>query len=222
MFKNGFSTVKLIAWVAAIATFVSMTFSLATTHTINVLNLPQLDDWEPEVFVGETRYELVEIDNRQALQAISHQSASGLIRRMEVDLTKTPYMNWSWKVPTVLSGVDEKTKPGDDYAARVYVVISTGFFIWQTRAISYVWASKEAKNSTWPNAFVDKALMVAVESGEELTGQWVMEKRNILDDIQNLLGIEQTQINAVAIMTDTDNSQQSAIAYYGDIYFSAK
>ena len=64
--------------------------------------------------------------------------------------------------------------------------------------------------------------MVAVQSGDERVGEWVHEKRNVLDDIKNLLGIDATSIIAVAIMTDTDNSKQSASAYYGDIFFTSE
>jgi len=187
-----------------------------------VLKLTDINAWEKQVFSGVTSYELHEIDGRQVLKAISKQSASGLVREIEVDLTKTPYMNWSWKVDSILSDVEETKKSGDDYAARVYVVISDGFFFWQTRALSYVWASKQAKGSSWPNAFTGKATMVAVESGEDSVGEWVEEKRNVLDDINNLLGIDATRIDAVAIMTDTDNSRQSATAYYGDIFFTSE
>ena len=167
-------------------------------------------------------YELVKIDSRHVLKAVSNQSASGLVREIEVDLNKTPYMNWSWKVDSILNNVEETQKSGDDYAARVYVVISDGLFFWQTRALSYVWASKQAKGSSWPNAFTDKATMVAIESGENLVGEWVEEKRNVLEDVKNLLGIDASRIDAVAVMTDTDNSKQSAIAYYGDMFFTSE
>jgi len=195
--------------------------SMAETTTVQVLILPDLSQWNPETFSGETNYEIINIDNRQAIKASAHHSASGLVRKMTIDLTRTPYMNWSWKVEHVLKEVDETKKSGDDYAARVYVVISGGILFWRTRAISYAWASQQPKNSHWPNAFTDHAVMVAVESGPELSGQWVSEKRNILKDIEDLLGIDRTSIDAVAIMTDTDNSLQSATAYYGNIYFSA-
>ena len=190
-------------------------------HKIDVLTLPDISDWEKQEFSGETSYELVSIDNRHVLRASSNASASGLVREIEVDLNKTPYMNWSWKVDAILNNVEETTKAGDDYPARVYIVVSDGFFFWQTRALSYSWASKQPKGSSWPNAFTDRATMVAVQSGDERVGEWVQEKRNILDDIKNLLGIDATSINAVAIMTDTDNSKQSASAYYGDIFFTS-
>lgn len=198
------------------------TLSSASINKVDVLKLPDISDWEKQVFSGETSYELFKIDNRQVLKAFSKESASGLVREIEVDLTRAPYMNWSWKIDSVLNNVEEKQKSGDDYAARVYVVISDGLFFWQTRALSYAWASKQPKGSSWPNAFTDKATMVAVESGEGLAGEWVEEKRNILDDIRNLLGIDATRVDAVAIMTDTDNSKQTATAYYGNIFFTSE
>jgi hypothetical protein len=200
---------------------VTATITSASMHKIDVLTLPDISDWEKKEFSGETSYQLVSIDNRHALRARSNASASGLVRKIEVDLNKTPYMNWSWKVDAILDNVDETTKAGDDYPARVYIVVSDGFFFWQTRALSYSWASKQAKGSSWPNAFTDNATMVAVQSGDERVGEWVQEKRNILEDIKNLIGIDATSINAVAIMTDTDNSKQSATAYYGDIFFTS-
>ena len=196
--------------------------SSASGNKVDVLSLPDISDWEKKVFSGVTSYELVNVDNRQALKAISNQSASCLVREIEVDLSRTPYMNWSWKVESILDNVDETQKSGDDYAVRVYVVISDGVFFWQIRALNYVWASGQARGSSWTNAFSDKATMLAVESGEDRVGEWVEVKRNVLDDIQNMVGIDASRVDAVAIMTDTDNSQQSLTAYYGDIFFTAE
>lgn len=202
---------------------IAVTYSSASINNIEVLSLPDISGWKKQAFSGDTAYILAKVDNdRHALKAISHGSASGLIRKVDVDLRKTPYINWSWKVDFVLNDIDETKKTGDDYAARVYVLMSSGLFFWQTRALSYVWSSEQPQGSHWPNAFSTKAMMIAVESGEELQGKWVNEKRNVLEDIKHFLGSDVTHINAVAIMTDTDNSQQSAVAYYGDIYFSSE
>lgn len=222
---NRLQTCKRLIPVTSIVGALLLSISMvcfAETPAVEVLTLPDLSQWKPETFSGETAYEVVSIDNQPAIKASAEQSASGLVRKIKIDLTRTPYMNWSWKVDNVLKDVDETQKSGDDYAARVYVVISGGVFFWRTRAISYAWASQQPKDSIWPNAFTDRAVMVAVESGPELSGQWVTEKRNILEDIKKLLGIDKTSIDAVAIMTDTDNSKQSATAYYGNIYFTAQ
>ncbi len=192
----------------------------ASSSKVEVLKLPDISSWEKQVFLDETLYQQVKIDNKNVLKATSHASASGLVRKIEIDLNETPYMNWSWKVDSVLENINEKHKSGDDYAARVYIVISGGFFFWRSRAISYTWSSSQPEGSNWLNAFTDNAVMVAMQSGDKRVGEWVYEKRNILEDVRNLLGSNVTSINAVAIMSDTDNSKQAVTAYYGDIYFT--
>lgn len=219
--KTYIATVKH-TFIGIVCLFINTTVNPADTNKISLLTLPDLSGWESEKFSGETLYEVVNIDDRPVIRASSNHTASGLVRKITIDLTKTPYLNWSWKVDNVLTDVDEQQKSGDDYAARVYVVISGGLLFWRTRAISYVWASRQPQNSSWPNAFTGNAVMVAVQSGPALTGQWVTEKRNVLEDIKQLLDVDKTSIDAVAIMTDTDNSRQSATAYYGDIYFTAQ
>ncbi len=61
--------------------------------------------------------------------------------------------------------------------------------------------------------------MVVVESGPSQIGLWVDESRNIYDDYKRAFGEEPPMINGIAIMSDTDNTKERAIAYYGDIAF---
>jgi hypothetical protein len=61
--------------------------------------------------------------------------------------------------------------------------------------------------------------MIVVESGETRLNQWVIEERNVYEDYKRAFGEEPPMISGVAIMTDTDNTGESAIAYYGDIFF---
>ena len=180
----------------------------------------ELQDWKTESFAGETRYQLVQQDGRRVLQADSKGTASGLYRKITIDLERTPYLNWSWRVNNVLNGVDERTKAGDDYPARVYVVVSGGIALWKTRSLVYVWSSNQPVGSTWDNAFTSNAKTIALRSGN--SKGWFSEKRNVREDFKRLFGDDIKQIDAVALMTDTDNSHQAATAWYGDIYFSAE
>ena len=59
--------------------------------------------------------------------------------------------------------------------------------------------------------------MIAVESGPEKTGQWLEEKRNVLEDFRRHFGEDPPKVGAIAIMTDTDNTGEKAIAWYGPI-----
>lgn len=180
-----------------------------------------LAGWQTKSFAGETRYALVEDQGLRVLRADSDGAASGLYREIAIDLKQTPVLNWSWKVDAVLAGNDERTRAGDDYPVRIYVVFSGGLRFWRTRAINYVWSGHQQIGSEWPNAFTGNARMVAVESGEGKAGGWVMYSRNVREDYRRLFRSEPGKIDAVAIMTDTDNTGQSATAWYGDIWFSA-
>lgn len=180
-----------------------------------------MDGWESKSFKGETQYELTKLDGMTVLRADSKAAASGLFKEQRIDLTQTPYLNWSWRIANRLAGLNEQTKAGDDYAARIYVVISGGLAFWRTRAINYVWASNTKKDRVWPNAFAgEHAMMIAVRGPEAPLNTWLHEKRNIRADLQKLFGEDIQSIDAVALMTDTDNSNKQVLAYYGDIWFS--
>jgi hypothetical protein len=181
-----------------------------------------LNGWQTKVFSGETRYSLESPDGRFALRADSSAAASGRYREVSVDLNKTPILNWTWKVGGILTGNDERTRAGDDYPARVYVVFSGGLMFWRTRAINYVWSNKQPIDSRWPNAFTDHAHMIAIESGSDRVGQWISECRDVRADYWRAFGEEPGRVDAVAIMTDTDNTGTVATAWYGDIWFTEK
>lgn len=181
-----------------------------------------LSGWQKKAFVGETRYALENSDGQLALRADSSAAASGRYREVSVDLDKTPILNWRWKIGNILTGNDERTRAGDDYPARVYVVFSGGVMFWRTRAINYVWSNKQQVGSSWPNAFTKNARMIAIESGSDRIGQWISERRDVRADYRRAFYEEPGQADAVAIMTDTDNTGGMATAWYGDIWFTEK
>lgn len=182
-----------------------------------------LEGWEDKVFTGTTSYQLFQLKDKKVLMAESQDSASGLIKKMHVDLKKYPYLNWSWSIENRLDIKNEKIKSGDDYAARIYVVVDGGIMLWRTRAVSYVWANEASKGEIWQNAFAGKnAIMMALRSRQDKTSTWYSEKRNVYEDLKRLFGTEFHFIDAIALMTDTDNSHGQVKSYYGDIYFSTK
>jgi hypothetical protein len=195
---------------------------LAADSLVGTFSTQGLMGWEETSFVGNTQYQIVEMDGVPVLKAESRASASGLTFETEVDLEKTPYLYWRWRVENTLTNIDERTKQGDDYPARLYVVKKGGLLPWRTRAVDYVWSSNQPQGSSWPNAYTDKAQMLALRSGNEDLGQWVTERRNVREDFQRLFGEEITTVDVVAIMTDTDNSGGHAVAFYGDIHFAAE
>jgi len=175
-----------------------------------------LSGWMPKVFQGKTSYTPVSDGDRRVLRAESRKAASGLYKEVDLDPRKYPVLRWSWKIEGTIPNGNGRTKEGDDYAARVYVVFPRTLF-WRTKAINYIWANTLPKGTTLPNAFSSNAMMVAVESGDENAGRWVTEERNVYEDYRKLFGEDPPEIGAVALMTDTDNTGGEATAYYGDI-----
>ena len=178
--------------------------------------------WEPERFVGETRYLLEPDAGRPSVRAESRASASGLVREIDVDLRETPVLHWSWRVANLLEGVDERSKGGDDYPARVYILFRTGWLDVVPRSLSYVWSSTQPRGTAWPNAYTDRVVMLAQRDASDPVGTWIDERRDVREDIRRHFGADVDEIKAVAIMTDTDNSASQATAWYGDIWFAAE
>ncbi|SFL10120.1 Protein of unknown function [Nitrosomonas aestuarii] len=211
---------KLLCWIVIFAPIVSW----AESERVGIAHFSQgdLSGWQSKVFAGQTVYAFEREADGMVLRADSSASASGLYRAVSIDLNKTPILNWDWKVANILMGNDERTKTGDDYPARIYVIFSGGVMFWRTRAINYVWSNKQPVDSNWLNAYTNNARMIAIQSGSDHVGHWVHESRDVLADYRRLFGEEPSVIDAVAIMTDTDNTGASATAWYGDIWFTAQ
>ena len=176
----------------------------------------ELTGWSDKIFKGKTSYTL----EGGYLKAHSVRAASGLIKKLSVDTRRYPRLSWSWRVEHSLKREDIKSKKGDDFAARVYVVFPRTFF-WRMRAINYVWANKMAKGSEAVSPYTANSVIVAVQSGDEKAGTVVQEERDIREDYRRIFGEEPPLLGGVAIMTDTDDTQDEATAWYGDITLGA-
>ena len=205
---------------------------------------PFPDSWKPLTFEKiekHTQYTLVEDNGTVAVKAVSRASASGLVREVDIDPMRYPVVEWRWKVENVLEKGDVTRKEGDDYPARLYITFKydsskVGFFerakyeaIRLARgeyppmgAINYIWESRSPVGTLAPNPYTDRVMMIVVESGNGKVGRWVRESRNIAEDYRKAFGGDPPRISGVALMTDTDNTGESAVAYFGDIVFKAR
>lgn len=181
-----------------------------------------LAGWEERSFVGNTDYEVVQLDGVDAVRAAADGTASALYREMEIDLERTPYLVWRWRVGGTYGGIDETEKSGDDYPARIYVVRRGGLAFWRTRALNYVWSSAQPLGSRWPNAYAgDNVQMLAVDAGAARAGEWVSHVRDVRADWRAAFGEDLDTLDGVAIMTDADDAGGSMTAWYAGIRFTA-
>ena len=70
----------------------------------------------------KTKYSLGKNENGNFIRSEAKNAASGLGKEIKIDLSKTPFLNITWKVENDLSGINENSKKGHDYAARVFVI----------------------------------------------------------------------------------------------------
>lgn len=203
--------------------------------------------WQPLHFPGierETEYRRVTLqdggDKYCAIYAKAQASASGLIYKQDIEIQKTPILQWSWKINHTIQKGDAKEKSGDDYAARIYVAfqVQPEQLSWYERlkykaaeilydeqppgtAINYIWANNLAPDTAIKNPYTNKTMMIALRSGDAESGKWHTERRNIIEDYHRVFGQNPPALMGIAIMTDTDNTGATAEAWYRQIFLKS-
>lgn len=195
--------------------------------------------WEPLVFpriARHTTYSLVADPERgTVVEARADASASGMVRRMSVD-PRGRTLAWSWKTERVLERGDVTRKDGDDYPVRVYVTFrlpaerlsaldrmkqAAGRALFGAElpdaGLNYIWDTRAPAGTIVANPYTDRVRMIVVESGRERTGRWIDYERDVAADWRAAFGGEAPPIAGIAIMTDTDNTGETARSWYGDI-----
>ena len=171
---------------------------------------------------GKTTWSLGFNENGNFIKAEAEGKGSGLGKEVEINLSKTPFINITWKVEKDLSGIIENSKKGHDYAARVFVVKKTGLTALSNRAINYVFSSNSLIHDNWPSPYTKKSIDYVLSTTKDNLDTWVTVKANVKKHFKKLHGLNVDELSGVAIMTDTDNSKLKAIAHYQNIYFSSE
>jgi hypothetical protein len=170
---------------------------------------------------GETTWSLGSNKHGNFIKAEAEGKGSGLGKEVKINLLKTPFINITWKIEKDLSGINENSKKGHDYAARVFVIKKTGSTALSNRAINYVFSSNNSVGENWPSPYTKKSIDYVLSTTKENLNTWVTVKANVKEDFMKLHDLDVKNLSGVAIMTDTDNSKLKAISYYQNIYFSS-
>ena len=171
---------------------------------------------------AKTEYSVGNNENGKFLRAEADNSASGLGKEIKINLNETPFLNITWKVEKDLPGIDESTKKGHDYAARVFVVKKTGATPLSNRAMNYVFSSNNEVDAFHSSPFTKKSIDYILSTTKENFNEWVTVKVNVKKHFKKFHNLDLDEINGLAIMSDTDNSKLKAISYYQNIYFSSE
>ena len=202
--------------------FIFISYSNAEIQKVFEFSDNELKNLKVRKIKNETKYSVETNENGNLLKAVSNGTASGLGKEIVINLNKTPYINITWKVEKDLKGIDEKSKKGHDYAARVFVVKKTGATALSNRAINYVFSSNNLINESWRSPFTKKSIDYVLATTKNNLNEWVTVKANVKEHFKKLHDLDVNELNGVAIMSDTDNSKMKAISYFQNIYFSSE
>ena len=171
---------------------------------------------------GKTKYSLGMNENGNFLRAEAKGTASGLGKKVKIDLNKTPFINITWKIEKDLKGIDEKSKKGHDFAARVFVVKKTGLTPLSNKAVNYVFSSNNSTNEFWRSPYTKSSIDYVLSTTKDNLNEWVTVKANVKEHFKKLHNLNVEELTGLAIMTDTDQTDIKTISYYQNIYFSSE
>jgi hypothetical protein len=183
-----------------------------------------LSEWQEKIFRGRVLYSIKVDKSDTYLRAYSENSASGIFYEIKFDPKEFPMISWNWKVlkfparPGVSEIEDSKDQwvEQDDYAARLYVIFPRLSFN-LTKCLEYVWDKDMPVGTIITSPYSDNIKLIVAESGRKNIDKWVYEERNVYEDYKKAFGSEPGRVGAIAIMTDTDNTQSTAEAHYKEL-----
>jgi hypothetical protein len=198
-------------------------FCNANSEILKVFDFTEeeLKKLEVRKIKGETLWSVGSNQNGNFLKAEANGVASGLGKEINIDLNKTPFLNITWKVEKDLKGIIENSKKGHDYAARVFVIKKTGATPLSNRALNYVFSSNNDIHQNWFSPYTKKSVDYILSTTKKNYNEWVSVKVNIKEHFKKFHNLDVDNLDGIALMTDTDNSELLAISYYQNIFFSS-
>ncbi len=179
------------------------------------------------------------------LHVHSESAVGSALFRMHADPGATPRLTWRWKVDHALVKARLGAKEGDDFAARVYVsfdlpleslpladrvAMGIARLVYgpdlPAATICYVWDNHVPVGTTAWSPYTDRMRMVVLQSGNVHAGEWMRESRDVDADFRAAFGASwkgpTPAIIGVAVSSDTDQTQESADAWFGDLRLEAR
>jgi len=200
------------------------------------------EGWESLTYLGKAKNDmsLIKEGKRTVLYVKSLNSASALLKRLDVDPESFPILAWRWKVNRTVGMAIESLKDRNDCAARVRVIFGNG----KTKSveenpeikkiikylgvkvprmepsgfkIDYIWGNHAPKGEIidYPGSRNHK--VVIVERGNTKANRWIWEERNLIEDFRRMFKGDPPKLTGIVILSDTDQTNEGVEACYSSI-----
>jgi hypothetical protein len=194
--------------------------------------------WQAVLLPGKepTRYAWGEKDGRPALSATSDRSASMWRRKLDLPASTLGELSFSWWVEDLVPDANVAEQDREDAPARVMLAFGgdvsklpqrTRMMFDLAEALTgepppyatlmYVWDGSAPVGSVIINPRTDRIRKIVVDSGPEHLRSWRDHRRDVVADFRKAFGEDPGPLQAVAVMTDTDNTRSRARTWYGPV-----
>jgi hypothetical protein len=195
----------------------------------------------------QTRFSLEQRAGRWAVRADAKASASLLRQKLAYTLQEdsqnsqaSQMLRFSWKSERLVEEANMALREAEDSVVRVILsfegdrsklsaknrmlselaLVLTGEEM-PYATLMYVWCNSRPVNEVIINPRTDRIRKLVLESGKAHLGRWLDYERDIRADYIRAFGEDPGALTGIAIMTDTDNTQSQATAWYGPISLQA-
>lgn len=182
-----------------------------------------LAEWDKPVHYGEGIWKVVDDAENQAIKLRTESSSFALEKSITVDLSQTPYLEWEWKVTVPPAGGNFASPDTDDQAAQLLVVFPKTFFE-RRKVISYIWDPTAPKGTVAAAAgpIYLNVKAIVCESGAGEIGNWLIEKRHVVEDYRALFGEIPERAVAIRMQINSQHTKSVAEAFWRTIRFTAE
>lgn len=215
--------------------------TIAPFSTLKTLDGGPWAPWRFHPTKPPTLYRSVSMDGTRVVEARADRSVSGLRHRVDIDPLELPILEWRWRVDGVIAGADVADRYADDSPVRVILAfegdvstlpVGDQMFIERARLITgqnlpyatlmYVWCNRNPPESVISNAHTSRVRKIVVQSGSAGEQRWIDYRRDIVADFERAYGKKPGRLIAVGVMSDSDNTKQRVLGWYGDIQLRAR
>jgi len=184
---------------------------------------PLPEGWHHRTFLRHPPMDIsfVTLEDVPAIRLATRDSASLLIRYVDIGLDTYPVLRWQWFVETpVESGLDERTVEGDDHPARLHLGFESADG--DTHALEIIWGNRVLRAGDWKHLEFFFGLVsfphYVANGGHENVGRWHRERVDLTQLYRELWGDPAgARMTEVALFCDTDETGSESVAYFAEV-----
>jgi hypothetical protein len=179
--------------------------------------------WENVTYLPwsrKSRYTRLDGAEGPTVRGDADDSASMLVRLVSFDPRREPIVSWRWRIARAPAAGDETVKDRDDAAARIYFMwgLRSRSDVFSAKGIAYIWGRTRRAGEVGPSPFTDQVGVFALRSGAAGAGAWQAEQRDLEADYRAYFRAAPVgPVSAIALLTDTDHTNGTATAWYGEV-----